>query len=110
MIWQRAHALTLDVLRATLGFPREIRFELTSQLRRAVVSIPSNIAEGHSRRGDKAFASFLDVSTGSAGETEYLLLLLHDLGYLERRSYAPLRSATREVRRMISGFRLKLAQ
>ena len=110
MIWQRAHALTIDVMRATLGFPREIRFELTSQLRRAVVSIPSNIAEGHSRRSDRAFASFLDMSTGSAGETEYLLLLLRDLGYLERDRSATLCSSAREVRRMLSAFRNNLEE
>ena len=107
-VWQRAHALTLQVLRATAGFPRELRFELTSQLRRAVVSIPSNIAEGHARRASRAFASFLDIAVGSAAETTYLLLLARDLGHLPREDYAPLAQEAVELRRMLSALRRKI--
>ena len=110
VIWQRAHTLVLAVLRSTNGFPREIRFELTSQLRRAAVSVASNIAEGHSRRGDRAFASFVDVAVGSAGELEYLLLLARDLGCLDKERHAALSLSTRELRRMLSAFRRKLEQ
>ena len=107
-VWQRAHALVMEILTATRDFPRELRFELTSQLRRSAVSMAANIAEGHARRSSRAFASFLDVAVGSAAETAYLVLLAHDLGYLASEKYRRLDDELARLRRMLSVFRRRL--
>ncbi len=82
-VWEKAHALTLDVYKASRSFPREEMYGLTSQMRRASVSIGANIAEGACRRGDVDFARFLQMAAGSASEVEYHLLLARDLNLLE---------------------------
>ena len=110
LIWQRAHALVLVVMQLTREFPREVRYELASQLHRAAISVAANIAEGHTRRGNKAFAAFLDIATASAAEVEYLLLLARDLGYLPQERHEPLDAEVYELRRMMSGLRRKLTQ
>ena len=74
-VWQKAHQLTLAVYRITAAFPREERYGLTSQLRRACSSIAANLAEGCGRNGDAEFARFCSMAMGSASETEYHLLL-----------------------------------
>ena len=70
-VWQKAHMLTLDVYKATKSFPREEMYGLTSQIRRASVSIAANIAEGTCRNGDADFGRFLQMAAGSASEVEY---------------------------------------
>ena len=107
-VWQRAHALTLAVYGATRSFPTAEKFGLTAQLRRAVSSIPTNIAEGKARSGSKPFAAFVDVAAGSAAEVDYLLLLSHDLGYLAPGPMEELQSEAMRIRRMLSGLRAKL--
>src|SRR5262245_47539385 len=82
-VWQRAHALVLDVYRATQQFPKEERYGVTSQLRRAAVSVPTNIAEGSKRDSNAEYSRFLNIAEASMAETEYLLLLSRDLGYLQ---------------------------
>jgi len=82
LAFQRAHRLALDVYEATDDFPRTEQFGLTSQLRRAALSIPTNIAEGAGRTTQADFARFLGIACGSASETEYLLLFSRDRGYL----------------------------
>ena len=74
-VWQKAHRFVLDLYRHTQGFPAEERFGLTVQLRRAAVSVASNIAEGCGREGERDFARFLSIAGGSASEVEYQLLL-----------------------------------
>ncbi|MDZ7729356.1 MAG: four helix bundle protein [Dehalococcoidia bacterium] len=82
LVWQKAHAVALDVYRHTASFPVEERFGLTSQMRRCAVSIPSNIAEGSGRNGDVEFARFMDVALGSANEPRGdQLLLVATLSY-----------------------------
>ena len=78
-IWKRGHQLTLDVYQATKSFPSEEMFGLTSKLRRAVSSIPTNIAEGCGRGSNKEFARFLQIAIGSTSEVEYELLLANSL-------------------------------
>jgi four helix bundle protein len=80
--WERGHALTLAVYQFTKKFPSEERFALTSQLRRAAYSVPSNIAEGAGRDTKRDYLRFLYIARGSLAETEYFLLLARDLGYL----------------------------
>ena len=74
-VWQRSHALVLAIYRATMSFPADERFGITSQLRRAAVSVPSNIAEGSKRQGRLDYARFLNIAEGSLSETQYLLML-----------------------------------
>ncbi len=106
-VWQDAHAFALHLYTASRVFPPEERFGLTSQLRRAAVSIPSNIAEG-SGRSDADFARFLHIALGSASEAEYQLLLARDLGYLSDAACGPLQEELQQVRRELSGFIKKL--
>jgi four helix bundle protein len=103
-VWEKAHALTLAVYRATDGFPRDELFGLASQIRRAAGSIPANIAEGCGRDGDSELRRFMQISMGSASELEYHLLLAHDLGYLVDADYDLLSQDVEEVKRMLSGF------
>ena len=100
-VWESAHRLTLGVYEATAGFPREERFGLSAQLRRASASIPSNIAEGCGRSGNREFARYLQVGMGSAREVEYQLLLARDLGYLEAGRYAELETMITSVEKML---------
>jgi four helix bundle protein len=80
--WKEAMALVSTIYRVTQEFPKNEIFGLTSQLRRAAVSVPSNIAEGAARRGSKEFAQFLNIAIGSISEIETQLLIAVDLGYL----------------------------
>ena len=81
-VWQQSRILVKSVYLATQKFPKEEQFSLTSQIRRSVISIPSNIAEGYSRHGLKDYINFISIAFGSAAELETQLLLASDLGYL----------------------------
>lgn len=81
-VWQTAMQLVTDVYRATTSFPREELFNLTSQMRRAATSVPSNIAEGAARATRKEFLHFLHVARGSLSELETQYLIAKALGYL----------------------------
>ena len=81
--WQRAHALLLELYRVTGTWPKEERYALTSQVRRAAFSVPVNIVEGSSRRGRREFRRFLDIAYGSLAEVGYILVIARDLGMLD---------------------------
>ena len=102
-VWERAHGLALHLYKASAAFPKEEMYGLTAQIRRAGVSIASNIAEGCGRNSDADFARMLQIAMGSASETEYQLLLAHDLGFLEDDGYGDLQAELEEVKRMLSG-------
>ena len=101
-VWGRAHALTLSIYKVTAGFPTEERFGLTSQMRRCTASIGANIAEGCGKRGNAEFHRFLQIASGSASETEYHLLLAHDLGYLTEPAHRELMQQLTPLRRMLT--------
>jgi four helix bundle protein len=103
-VWQNAHALTLAVYRETRSFSSDEKFGITSQLRRSSASIPANIAEGCARGDDVEFARFINVAAASASETDYHLLLAHDLQYLNESAYLSLFEQITEVRRMLNSF------
>jgi len=107
-VWHKAPELTLAVYQATVKFPREELFGLTSQLRRSSASISANLAEGCGREGDPELARFCSIAAGSASELEYHLLLARDLKLLEAKHYQQLVNQTREVKRMLTGLRQKL--
>jgi four helix bundle protein len=103
-VWEKAHALTIEVYRATRNFPSDERFGLTSQLRRSCSSVPANLAEGCARAGDTEFARFVNIALGSASETDYHLLLSRDLEYLDSAKYDELFDQVSEVKRMLNSF------
>ncbi len=80
--WRAAHALALEIYRATEAFPRSELFGLVSQLRRSAYSVGANIAEGQAKRGPAEFRRFLDIAIGSLGEIDYALFLARDLDLL----------------------------
>lgn len=100
-IWQRSHALTLKVYQHTYKFPKEELFGLTSQMRKSAYSIPTNIAEGSGRNSNAEMKRFLIISSGSASELEYQLILSHDLGYVSQAVFAELTTELTEIQKMI---------
>jgi len=103
IVWQRAMDLVEYVYRATASFPREEIYGLTSQLRRAAVSVPSNIAEGQGRKLPADFKLFLRHARGSLLEVDTQLQIAHRLGYLEQDVFDPLVSRVSEVGRILNG-------
>lgn len=101
--WQKALDLTTAIYVATRRFPKEETFGLASQLRRAAVSIPSNIAEGQSRYSAKEFGHFLTIALGSLNEAETQLLIAQKLGYLTPETVAILLKDASEVGKIIQG-------
>lgn len=107
-VWEKAHQLTLAVYRATTAFPQTELYGLTSQIRRASASIPTNIAEGCGRDTETELARFMHIAAGSASELEYHLLLAHDLNFLPDAIYTELHTNITEVKRMLTTFTQKL--
>lgn len=103
-VWKRADALALELYRVSGGFPREELYGLTSQLRRAGLSIPMNIVEGYCRKGDKELSRFLNISLGSLGEVKYLLHFARSLGHLNEVDYMALARGYDELGRMLWRF------
>jgi four helix bundle protein len=101
LVWRRAHELTLVVYRMTSRFPGEERFGLMSQMRRAAVSVPANIAEGFKKRSRPDKVKFYNISQGSLEELRYYLILSRDLGYIA--DVEPARANLDEVGRMLHG-------
>lgn len=109
-VWEKAHQLAVDLYASTQLFPREEIYGLTSQLRRSAISVPSNIAEGCGRDGDRDLARFLQIAMGSASELEYQLLLAHDLGFMEKTNHEQFSDRIREIKRMLASFLQTLRQ
>jgi four helix bundle protein len=107
-VWKKAHRLSLEIYRATQGFPRAELYGLTGQLRRAVASIGANIAEGRGRMGDGDFGRFIRYALGSASELECHLLLARDLSLRSAECCDELEGKTREVQRMLASLARKL--
>ena len=107
-VWEKSHAFTLSVYRGTSRFPKEELYGLTSQMRRAAVSVPGNIAEGCGRGGDGELGRFLRIAMGSASELEYYVLLARDLDFLTAAACGQLAEDVCEVKRMLTSFIQKL--
>lgn len=107
-VWEKSHILTLSIYNATRKFPKDELYGLTSQIRRAGVSIPANIAEGCCRSGDSELKRFFQISLGSASELGYHLLLAYDLKFLNSADYEKLTKDVIEVKRMLTTFINKL--
>ena len=101
-VWKKSHDLTLRMYELTSRFPREETYGLTSQIRRACTSIPTNIAEGCGRESSAEFARFLQIAMGSASETEYLIILTHDLKYVNDDQYVELIDVIVGIKKMLT--------
>src|SRR6185437_1198083 len=103
-VWSKAHNLTLELYRVSRSFPREEIYGVTSQLRRAAVSIGANLAEGCGRRTSTELARFVRIAMGSASELDYRLLLSRDLGFMAANEFASASAVLIEVRKMLTSF------
>ncbi len=101
IVWQKAHQLVLRVYKATRSFPKDEQYNLTSQLRRAATSSPTNIAEGCGKFTQNDFARYLQHAQGSAQEVEYLSFLSYELGYMKEEEYKSLNGLVNEVKAML---------
>jgi four helix bundle protein len=108
VVWQRAMLVVRAVYDISRGFPADERFGLTSQLRRAAVSIPSNIAEGHERQSTADYIRFVSIAEGSLAEVRTQLLIARDLGYCSDSHIEPTMRDLNEIRRMLNGLRRSL--
>lgn len=105
-----SHQLTLDIYKASNFFPKEERFNLTSQIRRATLSVPTNISEGCGRNSDKEFNQYLNIALGSASEVEYLILISKDLKYLKLEDFDKLDAQINLIKRKTYHLKQKLNQ
>ena len=100
-VWEQSHKLVLELYKITKDFPSEEKYGLISQIRRAGVSIPTNISEGCGKSSEKDFARFLGISFGSCQEVEYLTLLAKDLDYLTEANYSPITSEIVSIKKQL---------
>jgi len=108
LVWEKAHKLTLAVYKITLLFPKEERYGLTGQVRRASASIAANLAEGCGRRSDGEMARYVQIAMGSGAELSYHFLLAKDLGFVPNAQYESLSADVNEITRMLSSLSGKL--
>jgi len=104
-IWKLSHELALTVYRVVRSFPNEERYGMSSQMQRAAVSVPANIAEGSGRPSYADFARFLGIALGSLSEVDYYTLMAKDLGYIDTATADDLSSSIADLRRMMTRFR-----
>lgn len=107
-VWQKAHALTLELYEETKRFPPDERFGLTSQIRRGSSSIGANIAEGCGVNSRVHFARYLQLASGSTSELAYHLILAKDLRYIEPKRFQTFATQADEVHKMIAALIAKL--
>ncbi|MDP3003319.1 MAG: four helix bundle protein [Bacteroidales bacterium] len=107
-VWEKSHQFTLQIYSLSRNFPKDELFGLVSQIRRASSSIAINIAEGCGRGSDSDFARFLQMSMGSASETEYLILLCADLDYFSQDVKDKLLLDIQEIKKMLSTLIIKI--
>lgn len=105
LVWQKAHALVLEIYKVTQNFPNEEKFGLTSQLRRAMISVPANVAEGFKKRSLNEKLHYFNISQSSLEETKYYLILSKDLGFLSDSKFEELAD---EVSRMLDALVISL--
>jgi four helix bundle protein len=110
ILWKKSMALARKVYELSARLPAGEKFGLVSQMRRAAVSIPSNIAEGQVRRSTKEYVQFLAHARGSLAELETQLLLSADLGFLKREDMAPLDAEITQIQKMIATIQRKLGE
>ena len=110
LVWQKAHLLVLKIYEATSTFPKEEIWGLTSQIRRAAISVPSNIVEGKARGSRKDFSRFLLIARGSLEEVKYQSLLAKELKYMNGEQYEEITGMIDNVGKLLNGLIRKVGQ
>jgi len=108
IVWQKAHKLVLKIYEIARNFPKDEMFGLTSQIRRAAVSIPSNIVEGKAKGSQNDYKRFLLMARGSLEEVKYHLLLAKDLKYIDENTYNEVLTSAKDVGRLLNGLIVSL--
>ena len=103
IVWQKSMELVIDIYKITATFPKTEEYCLSAQMRRAAVSVPSNLAEGAARKGNKEFKQFLNIAQGSISELDTQVELAQMLGYLVSERYRELMSKMTEISKMLFG-------
>ena len=101
-VWQKAYKLSLQIYKITKNFPKDELYGLTSQMRRAAVSVPSNISEGYCRQRRLEYIQFLQFAFASGAEIETQLLIAHDLSYISEEEFKRVESLLQEVMKMLN--------
>ena len=107
-VWQKSHQLTLQIYQHTRNFPKKELYGITSQIRRASSSIPTNIAEGCGREGGRDFARFIQIAMESATEVVYLILHFKEIQLLSPHIYEDLQKESTQIKKMLASFIKKL--
>lgn len=102
VVWQKSYSLVLEIYSVTKKFPKEEQFCLVNQMRRAAVSLPSNLAEGNTRRGMKEHIQFFRIAAGSLSELETQVMLSKDLKYLSESDFHKIQESVQEIHKMLS--------
>ncbi len=110
VVWQKAHAFTLDIYKITKYYPKEELFGLTSQFRRASVSIAANIAEGYGKRTSKDKLRFYNIAEGSINESKYYILLSKDLIYIDKQESDRLYENLETIKKLLFSYSRALSQ
>jgi len=108
IVWQKSHALSLMIYKITENFPKHELYGLVSQIRRATVSIATNIAEGTGRNSKPDFSRFLQIAYGSSSEVEYLLFLSAELNYVSLDITNKLNNDLQEIKKMLASLQKRL--
>ncbi len=109
-VWQLSREFCSSIYSKTKDYPKEELYGLTSQIRRATVSIPTNISEGCGKNSDKEFANFINISLGSALEVENLLIISNDLGYMDKEVFKNFETKINTIKRKLYTLHQKLKQ
>ena len=109
-VWERAHNFVLNIYKLSKPFPKEELYGITSQLRRAVVSIPTNIAEGCGKHTEKDFVRYLSIAAGSTSEVEYLLILSKDLKFIDESIALAQITEINEIKKILNALMMKIAK
>lgn len=108
IVWQKSFALTLKVYKVTVGFPKSEIWGLTSQIQRAAVSVPSNVAEGYARQSLAEYTHFLKIAFGSGAELETQLLIVREINLIDQKRFDEINTLLGEVMRMLNSLIGKL--
>lgn len=108
LVWQKSVDFFTEIYTCTKNFPKEELYTLTSQIRRSSISIPSNIAEGHSRRSTLDYIQFLKIARGSCAELETQLIISKNLNYLSLEDFQKLNETASEISKMLNAIIIKL--
>ena len=103
LAWQKGYELALEIYKTTNHFPKEEKYGMISQIRRAAISVSANVAEGYEKQYKKEYVRFLYISKGSLGEVQTYLMLAKDLGYIQNEAFNKLFDLSKDVARLLRG-------